>query len=280
MEVLISYTEKDTYYVEQIQKELAKLGGITVTTSTEELSAKVYLNEPINKILSKSDVFIPILTSNSLNNNDSINEFILLSDYVWRSNGMKLILPIKLNDAILPETFKDWFYIDYDIRTSNLIKKLNEHIFRFRTRLSSEKDTSVNSLFINRDFKIKEKYCFVLMPFLLEWSDRLYKHLKQILNSKEYSCERADDLYGSDVLEDIWIAINTAEIIIADITSKNPNVFYEIGIAHTLGKKVILLTQSEADIPFDFKRFRHIIYEDNVDGFKVLQNEIPKFFEE
>ena len=277
MEVLISYTGKDIYYVEQIQKELAKLGGITVTTSTEELSAKVYLNEPINKILSKSDVFIPILTSNSLNNNDSINEFILLSDYVWRSNGMKLILPIKLNDAILPETFKDWFYIDYDIRTSNLIKKLNEHIFRFRTRLSSEKDTSVNSLFINRDFKIKEKYCFVLMPFLLEWSDSLYKHLKQILYSKEYSCERADDLYGSDVLEDIWIAINTAELIIADITSKNPNVFYEIGIAHTLGKKVILLTQSTDDIPFDFKRFRHIIYKDNTDGFNVLEKEIPKY---
>ena len=277
MEVLISYTGKDIYYVEQIQKELAKLGGITVTTSTEELSAKVYLNEPINKILSKSDVFIPILTSNSLNNNDSINEFMLLSDYVWRSNGMKLILPIKLNDAILPETFKDWFYIDYDIRTSNLIKKLNEHIFRFRTRLSSEKDTSVNSLFINRDFKIKEKYCFVLMPFLLEWSDSLYKHLKQILYSKEYSCERADDLYGSDVLEDIWIAINTAELIIADITSKNPNVFYEIGIAHTLGKKVILLTQSTDDIPFDFKRFRHIIYKDNTDGFNVLEKEIPKY---
>lgn len=97
------------------------------------------------------------------------------------------------------------------------------------------------------------------------------------LEREGFSFSRADSLYGHNILEDIWIAINESSLIIADITSRNPNVFYEIGIAHTLGKKVILLTQKVTDIPFDFKNYRHIIYEDNVDGFNILNVELPNY---
>lgn len=65
--------------------------------------------------------------------------------------------------------------------------------------------------------------------------------------------------------------IETSHILIADITTRNPNVFYELGIAHALGQKVILMTQNKDDIPFDLLRFRHIIYEDNSDGYEVLR---------
>ncbi len=145
-------------------------------------------------------------------------------------------------------------------------------------QIALETEIVVSPIFNARNFKIKEKYCFVLMPFTLKWSNRVYKHLRGIVNNLGYNCERADNLFGKNILEDIWSAINEAEIIIADVTAKNPNVFYEIGIAHTLGKKVILITQSSADIPFDFKGYRHVIYEDNVDGFKILEDTIPKYF--
>jgi nucleoside 2-deoxyribosyltransferase len=69
---------------------------------------------------------------------------------------------------------------------------------------------------------------------------------------------------------DIWKGILKARIVIADITDRNPNVFYELGIAHTLGKPVILLTQKLTDIPFDLNRFRHIVYQDNLDGYDQL----------
>lgn len=135
----------------------------------------------------------------------------------------------------------------------------------------------INPIFITRSFKNRPKSCFVLMPFTQKWSDRVFQHIKEILAGLNYQAYRADDLYGYDVLEDIWTAINESEIIIADTTAKNPNVFYEIGIAHTLGKKVILLSQNAKDIPFDFKRYRHIIYEGNVDGFQQLMKELPKY---
>ena len=84
-------------------------------------------------------------------------------------------------------------------------------------------------------------------------------------------------------MEDVWKGINEANIVIADITNRNPNVFYELGIAHTLGKKVILLTQHIEDIPFDLKRYRIIEYEDNIDGYDKLEiglkNTISEIFD-
>lgn len=144
--------------------------------------------------------------------------------------------------------------------------------------LASSSEMIVSPIFSGRNFKEKEKYCFVLMPFTLDWSNRVYKQVREIVNNLGFNCDRADNLYGKNILEDIWTAINEAEIIIADVTDKNANVFYEIGIAHTLGKKVILLTQSTEDIPFDFKGYRHIVYEDNVDGFEILKESIPEYF--
>jgi hypothetical protein len=138
-------------------------------------------------------------------------------------------------------------------------------------------DIEVNPIFNKRDFQYKEDQCFVLMPFTEAWSERLIKQIKTTVINNNFSCKRADDLFGSNILEDIWTAINESAFIIADITNKNPNVFYEIGIAHTLGKKVILLTQEVNDIPSDFKIYRHIIYEDNIDGFERLERMLKNF---
>ena len=80
---------------------------------------------------------------------------------------------------------------------------------------------------------------------------------------------RGDDLFEPAVIvDDIWRELNKAEIVIADITIHNANVFYEIGIAHTLGKKVILIRQDKGqDAPFDLKLWRY--YEYNLSPRKV-----------
>jgi hypothetical protein len=58
--------------------------------------------------------------------------------------------------------------------------------------------------------------------------------------------------------------------VVCDCTARNPNVFYEAGIAHTLGREVILITQSEHDIPFDLRHLRYIRYLNNVEGRTAL----------
>ena len=72
---------------------------------------------------------------------------------------------------------------------------------------------------------------------------------------------RGDDLFTpTDILEDIWQSINAADFVIADITGRNPNVLYELGIAHTLAKPVLILSKEAADIPIDLATRRVILY--------------------
>lgn len=63
-----------------------------------------------------------------------------------------------------------------------------------------------------------------------------------------------------EIIEDIWESICTSRIVIADVTDRNPNVFYELGICHTLGKEVIVITQRSEDVPFDIRHRKFIEY--------------------
>ncbi|MEN3335025.1 MAG: hypothetical protein V7641_4390 [Blastocatellia bacterium] len=133
----------------------------------------------------------------------------------------------------------------------------------------------VEPIFQSRRVAIQKKRVFVLMPYRALWSKNIWESwIKPICAICGMEPIRADNLYGRVIMEDIWEGICSARIIIADITGRNPNVFYELGIAHTLGKEVILLTQKIEDIPFDLMGFRHIQYEDNKDGYKTLEKEL------
>ena len=121
----------------------------------------------------------------------------------------------------------------------------------------------INPIFQGREFLIDEGLTFVLSPFA-EPFDTVYEdHLKPSVESfSGLRCLRADDINDNrPIMENIWKSINEARIIISDLTGKNPNVFYETGIAHTIGKEVVLITQSIADVPFDLRHLRCIVYE-------------------
>ena len=121
----------------------------------------------------------------------------------------------------------------------------------------------INPIFQGREFLIDEGLAFVLSPFG-EPFDAIYEdHIKPSVDGIDgLGCLRADDIYDNrPIMEDIWKSINKARLIISDLTGKNPNVFYETGIAHTIGKEVILTTQSMDDVPFDLRHLRCIVYE-------------------
>jgi transcriptional regulator with XRE-family HTH domain len=134
---------------------------------------------------------------------------------------------------------------------------------------------TVTPYFHKRPIEVEDDLVFVLMPFTESWSDYVWNdEIKKTiveLPSHSLRCLRADDLYGNDVMIDVYESIASARIVVADITGRNANVFYELGIAHTLGKDVILLSQGTEHIPFDLLRFRHCIYSDDGPGYKVLR---------
>ena len=102
---------------------------------------------------------------------------------------------------------------------------------------------------------------FILMPFEVEFLPIYTGFLKPVLEQNGFDVNRADDLDShQNILKDIVEQINQSDLIVADLTTGNPNVFYELGLAHALRKTVILVTQSIEDVPFDLRSYRLLEY--------------------
>lgn len=124
------------------------------------------------------------------------------------------------------------------------------------------------------------KNCFVLMPFSEEFDDIYQLAMKSTCNEIKMNCERVDEqIFNHSILQQIYTQIENADILIADLTNQNPNVFYEVGYAHGLKKRVILLTKNIQDIPFDLKHYPHIIYEDKILNLKRKLKERLEYFQ-
>ncbi len=104
-------------------------------------------------------------------------------------------------------------------------------------------------------------FIFVLMPLSTEFDDTYKLGIKDACKEAGAYCERVDEqIFEESILERIYNQISKADLLVADMTGRNPNVFYEVGYAHALGKRVILLTRESEDIPFDLKHYPHIVY--------------------
>lgn len=111
----------------------------------------------------------------------------------------------------------------------------------------------------------EEKFAFVLMPFDSSFEDVYRMGIKETASALGLRAERVDEqIYREGMLERIYRQIEAADVIIADMTGKNPNVFYEVGYAHAKDKICILLTSDASDIPFDLKHRRHIVYSGSI----------------
>lgn len=115
-----------------------------------------------------------------------------------------------------------------------------------------------------------ENLVSVMMPFSAEFNP-IYSTLQEATTSVGFSCVRADDIWEHHtIIQDVVNIIARAKVVLCDCSGKNPNVFYEAGIAHAIGKEVILITQSEYDIPFDLRHLRYIRYLPNAEGLAAL----------
>src|ERR1051326_7232713 len=94
--------------------------------------------------------------------------------------------------------------------------------------------------------------CLVLMPFA-DPPDRYYKPIYSVAISEAgLKPVRADSLFTSTpIMDDIWRLVQDSTVLLADLTGRNPNVFYELGLAHAISKPVVLVAETMDDVPFD-----------------------------
>ncbi len=107
--------------------------------------------------------------------------------------------------------------------------------------------------------------CFVMMPFVEPYNNYYSLVYEPAIKKAGLKPIRADhEIFGSGkIMDQVWSGINKAKILVAELTTKNPNVFYELGLAHALKKPVVLVSSNEEDVPFDLHHIRVIYYDVN-----------------
>ena len=110
--------------------------------------------------------------------------------------------------------------------------------------------------------------CFVMQPFAPPHGDYFEKIFKPAIDKTGLKPVRADaDIFATGkIIDQIWRGINTAKVLVAELTTRNANVLYELGLAHALKKPVVLVSSNQPDVPFDLQHIR-VIYYDVTDPF-------------
>lgn len=120
------------------------------------------------------------------------------------------------------------------------------------------------------------KLVAVMMPFGAAF-DGVYTTINAAVEDAGFRCRRADDLWlHHHIIQTIVSLISQSGLVVADCSGKNPNVFYEAGIAHSLGKDVILIAQNLEDVPFDLRHISVLTYFPNEQGLSDLRAKLTK----
>ncbi len=110
--------------------------------------------------------------------------------------------------------------------------------------------------------------CFVMQPFAAPLGDYYEKIYRPAIEKAGLRPVRADaEIFATGkIMDQVWSGINAAKVLVAELTTRNPNVFYELGLAHAMKKPVVLVSAKEDDVPFDLQHIR-VIYYDMSDPF-------------
>jgi hypothetical protein len=135
---------------------------------------------------------------------------------------------------------------------------------------SERKITFAPNVFQVPDAYVELDLVAVMMPFSREF-DPVYAAIGGACQAAALRWLRADNIWDEPtIIQDIFNLIFRAQVVVVDFSGKNPNVMYETGIAHTLGKHVVPITQSLDDVPFDMRHHRVLKYLPNAEGMATL----------
>jgi len=152
----------------------------------------------------------------------------------------------------------------------------DQDLFRVLLRHANPNRNQPKVFTLNDPEQIEPVLVSAMMPFSPGF-DQVYTALQQVSETYGLRCRRADDIWENPaVMQDVVSLIDKSRIVICDCTGRNPNVFYEVGIAHTLGREVILITQAEGDIPFDLRHLRYVHYLNNGEGLEQLKSRLAQ----
>ena len=176
-------------------------------------------------------------------------------------------------------------YYESDDELSVKLKKIKYSSFLSKGSSGNVYDHILKELGRLKTEKAPKK-CFVIMPFSEtktctektgegSWEAIFEDFIKPVVEKTKYnySCFKNDQYVGS-IIKNIIENLNSADLVVADLTDCNPNVFYELGVRHTLNRPTILITQNLQEVPFDLKNYFCIEYKNTASGLKIFSEKI------
>jgi hypothetical protein len=171
--------------------------------------------------------------------------------------------------------------VEHDPKALRVIESYLDRNFPGDSHYISSKPSERKITFAPNVFQVPEgdvqlNLVAVMMPFAADLRP-VYDVIRRACAGNDLECLRVDDIWEeSAIIQDIFNLIFRAQVVVVDFTGKNPNVMYETGIAHTLGKHVIPISQSLADMPFDMQHHRVLKYHPNREGLATLGEELQR----
>lgn len=283
--IFISHSHKDKEFVRHLSKRLIE-HGLNVWIDEAELAIGDSLVEQISKAVDAADYLLVVMSPQYFESQWTKHELdMALHSEVSEKNQVRVV-PILLQDCEIPPLLAGKMYADF--RTEDAAERAFPQLLSLLKDQPIELNTQAEEVYFGQRPKtatsdpdlegkfeelkkrveafmgkapepevdnvmteIDPKLCFIVMPFGSDELNDVYEYFVKpaIEESSTLICERGDDLFGSNpVMDDIRRSIERARLIVADLTDRNPNVFYEVGIAHTLNKDVLLLSQSMSDV--------------------------------
>jgi hypothetical protein len=178
-------------------------------------------------------------------------------------------IPPLLNSTIFDKKLEFDMPVDFEFsRTHWAVKDVD--LYRMLLRNFQPRRQRPSVFTITEHENIEPMLVSLMMPFDAAFTP-VADSLRSMVERVGLRCRRADDIWENPaIIQDIVSLIDRSRVVICDCTGRNPNVFYEIGIAHTLGREVILITENAADIPFDLRHLRYVRYLNNTEGRQAL----------
>ncbi len=122
---------------------------------------------------------------------------------------------------------------------------------------------------------------FVLLPHTQEFEDIFDQAISPAMEKNRIEAVKADNIYSPGaILSQVWDRIRSAEVVVADMSIQNPNVIYELGLCHGLHRCPILLVRDPANLPFNLRSLRYIVYENTPGGVHKMSGELTRAIEE
>jgi hypothetical protein len=160
----------------------------------------------------------------------------------------------------------DWTHTNWSVQEGDLYRAL--------FRLASPTLNVPTVFTLNSPPRIDAQQVSAMMPFDAAFTP-VYQAIEAAAAEANLRCNRADNIWEHHtVIQDVVSLIDRSRIVVCDLSGRNPNVFYEAGIAHSLGRQVILITRQPDDVPFDLRHIRYIQYLNNREGLATLQQQL------